>query len=199
MIAQDFSPERLERHFVREDGTYRIISELREICLFSNHNFLRDQPFSKLDLISRRNLLIYLNADLQDRLIALFHYALRDNGFPFLGTSENVSRHTRLFATVDKTRRIFRRLPHAERRPIAFPLIPADPANRQPGRTIPTTLAHESLMALAEGQVLDHYTRAFVVINAEGEVLQSSGPRGNIWNCRWARPTPMSLTSHDAG
>jgi two-component system CheB/CheR fusion protein len=92
-IAKDVPPARLERYFVREDGTYRIASDLREICLFSAHNLLRDAPFSKLDLIACRNLLIYLTPELQNRLIPLFHYALNDGGFLFLGTSENVTRH----------------------------------------------------------------------------------------------------------
>src|SRR5215469_17512336 len=121
-IAKDVSPERLERFFVREDGTYRVASDLREICLFSVHNLLRDAPFSKLDLISCRNLMIYLTAELQNRLIPLLHYALRDDGYLLLGTSENVGRHTRLFATTDKTHHIFRRRPRIERTLPEFPL-----------------------------------------------------------------------------
>src|SRR5581483_28326 len=100
-IAPDIRPDRLERYFVREDGTYRIASELREVCLFSAHNLLRDAPFSKLDLVSCRNLLIYLTPELQLRLIPLFHYALNEGGYLFLGSSENLTRHTRLFSTVD--------------------------------------------------------------------------------------------------
>ena len=108
-IARDVSPEQLERYFVREDGTYAIAGDLREICLFSAHNLLRDAPFSRLDLISCRNLLIYLTPELQHRLIPLFHYALNEGGFLFLGGSENLTRHTRLFSTVDKAHRLFRR------------------------------------------------------------------------------------------
>ena len=108
-IARTYRPERLERYFVREDGTYRIASDLREICLFSAHNLLRDAPFSRLDLITCRNLLIYLTPELQNRLIPLFHYALNERRYLFLGTSENVTRHSRLFATVDKAHRIFQR------------------------------------------------------------------------------------------
>ncbi len=106
-VAKDIPSARLERHFVREDGTYRIAGDLREICLFSSHNLLRDAPFSKLDLIACRNLLIYLTPELQNRLIPLFHYALNDGGILFLGNSENVTRHSRLFGTVDKQHRLF--------------------------------------------------------------------------------------------
>ena len=130
-IAKDVPPARLERHFVREDGTYRIASDLREICLFSSHNLLRDAPFSKLDLITCRNLLIYLTPELQNRLIPLFHYALNDGGFLFLGTSENVTRHPRLFSTVDKQHRIFKRKPLLERRLPEFPLTAPEGGRRQ--------------------------------------------------------------------
>src|SRR6185437_1659057 len=121
-IAKDLSAKRLERHFLREDGTWRVAADLREICLFSPHNLLRDAPFSKLDLISCRNLRIYLDPERQGRVIPLFHYALRDNGYLFLGTSENVTRHPSLFATVDKASRIFQRRPQADRKLPGFPL-----------------------------------------------------------------------------
>jgi two-component system, chemotaxis family, CheB/CheR fusion protein len=121
-ISNDIPAQRLERHFVREDGTYRIATDLREICLFSSHNLLRDAPFSKLDLISCRNLLIYLSSELQDQVIPLFHYGLNPNGYLFLGTSENVSRNSRLFATIEKTHRIFQHRTLVERTFLNFPL-----------------------------------------------------------------------------
>lgn len=96
-IAKDVPRKLLERYFIHEDGTYRIIGDLREICLFSMHNVLRDAPFSRLDLLSCRNLLIYFSPEIQYRLIPLFHYALRDSGYLLLGSSENVTRHARLF------------------------------------------------------------------------------------------------------
>jgi two-component system, chemotaxis family, CheB/CheR fusion protein len=177
-IAEDVSPHRLERFFLREDGTYRINSDLREMCLFSAHNLLRDPPFARQDLISCRNLMIYFNGELQNRVIPLFHYALRPNGYLFLGTSENVTRHPRLFATVDKAFRIFKRLPQADRKPISFPLSPNEPARRPPAADAPAASPARSLMGLAERQILDRYAPAFVVIDAEGELLQSSGRTG---------------------
>src|SRR5262249_16848313 len=106
-IAKDIPAQRLERYFHREDGTYRIASDLREVCRFWSHNLLRAPPFSKLDLISCRNLLIYLDAELQGRIIPLFSYALNQNGYLFLGSSENVSAHPQLFLPLDKVHRIF--------------------------------------------------------------------------------------------
>jgi two-component system CheB/CheR fusion protein len=177
-IAKEMPAHRLERYFLREDGTYRITTDIREICLFSSHNLLRDAPFSKLDLISCRNLLIYLNSHLQDQLIPLFHYALGHNGFLFLGTSENVTRHPRLFHTVDKTHRIFKRRTLHERTVPHFPLT----APSVSYRALPThrqTLAIEpTLKAATERLVLDQFAPAYAVINSDGDLLQSSGRTG---------------------
>ncbi|HEX9555261.1 MAG TPA: chemotaxis protein CheB [Reyranella sp.] len=177
-IVTDVPPARLERYFVREDGTYRIVSDLREICLFSAHNILRDAPYSKLDLIACRNLLIYLTPDLQNRLIPLFHYALNDSGYLFLGTSENVTRHSRLFATVDKSHRIFKRRPQIERRLPEFPLTAPEGALRRVPPAHRTTVEHEPLQTMAERQLLDRYSPAYVVINADGELIHGSGRTG---------------------
>ncbi|MGY4621727.1 chemotaxis methyl-accepting protein methylase [Bradyrhizobium sp. USDA 4472] len=87
-IEQDMTPERLARWFVREGDTYCVVKELREMCIFSQHNVIKDAPFSKLDLVSCRNLLIYLNAELQNRVIPLFHFALLPDRYLFLGNSE---------------------------------------------------------------------------------------------------------------
>ncbi len=175
-IAQDVSVERLQRFFVREDGTYRISAELREICLFSLHDVLRDAPFSKLDLISCRNFLIYLKPDLQNRVIPLFHYALLEGGFLVLGSSESVTRQTRLFGTVDKAHHIFRRR-HTERRLPEFPLTVPGAGPRDAART-PRPAAPDSVHALAERQILERYAPAYVVINSDGDLLLSSGRTG---------------------
>ena len=89
-IAADLSAERLERHFTREDGNYRVAKSLREMFLFSTHDLVKDPPFSRLDLVSCRNLLIYFNPPLQQRVLATFHYALRPGRHLFLGPSEGV-------------------------------------------------------------------------------------------------------------
>ncbi|MGH6743193.1 MAG: CheR family methyltransferase, partial [Bradyrhizobium sp.] len=120
-IEDDMSPERLARWFVREGDTFCVVKELREMCIFSQHNVIKDAPFSKLDLVSCRNLLIYLNAELQNRVIPLFHFALLPGRFLFLGNSENVTRHPKLFAPVDRRARIFRKLETGTRLPPEFP------------------------------------------------------------------------------
>ena len=187
-IANDVTPARLERDFVREDGTYRVVSDLREICLFSMHDLLRDAPFSRLDLLSCRNLLIYLNPELQDRVIPLFHYALRDDGYLFLGTSENVTRHPRLFSVVDKLNHIYRRRAVAERRLPEFPLT-APEARQKPGAPVPLAAATEgTLQALAERQLLERYAPPYVVVNGEGELLHASARTGRFLELPAGKP-----------
>src|SRR5215471_11566289 len=108
-VVKEVSPERLRRFFVQEAGTYRVVKELRDMCIFSAHSIIRDPPFSRLDLISCRNLLIYLKPALQAQIVPLFHYSLKPGGFLFLGSSENLSRYSELFVTVDRKSRVFRR------------------------------------------------------------------------------------------
>ncbi len=177
-IAEQVSERRLKRFFVREDGTFRVVGELRESILFSTHDLLRDPPFSKLDLISCRNLLIYMTSELQDRVIPLFNYALRGEGYLFLGSSENVTRHTRLFTTVDKAHRIFRRRPEMRSRLPEFPLSTHAPRlTPQPARPRPEP-PDGSLQRLAERQLLDRFGPAHAVVNANGDVLHISAKTG---------------------
>jgi two-component system CheB/CheR fusion protein len=103
------SPERLERWFVLDGDGYSIVPEIREMCLFSLHSLIKDPPFSKLDLISCRNLLIYLDPEAQDRVMRTFHYALNSGATLFLGSSEAVTRSAKLFGVADKKHRIFTR------------------------------------------------------------------------------------------
>src|SRR6185436_1439912 len=115
----DISPERLRRFFNRESDGYRVRRELRELLLFSTHNVIKDPPFSHLDLISCRNLLIYLNRAAQTRVLEVFHFALNPSGYLFLGTSESIDGTGDLFGVVDKEHHIFRSRPVPSR---AFPV-----------------------------------------------------------------------------
>jgi two-component system, chemotaxis family, CheB/CheR fusion protein len=109
-IALDVSPERLHARFTHEGDRYRINKDLRELVLFATHNVLRDPPFSKLDLISCRNLLIYLNRQMQERILQIFHFALRRDGYLFLGSSESAETAPSLFTAVDKKGHVYMRL-----------------------------------------------------------------------------------------
>ncbi|BCM17922.1 CheR family methyltransferase [Mesorhizobium sp. J8] len=175
-IATDITPKRLKEFFSREDGTYRVSSDLREVCLFSAHNLLRDPPFSRLDLIACRNLLIYMGSELQEKIVPIFHYALRNNGYLFLGSSENVTRHGRLFATVDKASRIFqKRSGVAAQRLPEFPLAAAARQAVPSARPRATT---GTLQEVAERLLVERYSPAYVVVNAAGELMHSSGGTG---------------------
>jgi chemotaxis methyl-accepting protein methylase len=124
-IAVDVSPERLRSWFVRENGRYRVRKELRETVLFALHDVLRDTPFSRLDLVTCRNLLIYLNHAAQERVFEVFHFALRPDGYLLLGSSESTDGASALFGTVDKQHRIYVRRPVAHRVPFAPTAVPA--------------------------------------------------------------------------
>src|SRR5690606_25395187 len=103
------SPERLERWFVRDGEHYTIVKRVREMIVFSPHSVVKDPPFSRLDLVSCRNLLIYFNAQLQERLVRTFHYALNPGGILLLGPSESLGRGSALFSPIDKQHRLFQR------------------------------------------------------------------------------------------
>src|SRR5262249_48725904 len=117
-VVKEVSAERLKRFFVQETGTYGVAKVLLDMFIFSTHSIIRDPPFSRLDLISCRNLLIYLKPTLQAQIIPLFHYSLRPGGYLFLGSSENLSRHSELFTTLDRKSRIFRRRDLVSRPPL---------------------------------------------------------------------------------
>ncbi len=177
-VARQIRPDRLARWFVKEGSTYCIVKELREMCIFSQHNVIKDAPFSRLDLISCRNLLIYLNGDLQNRVIPLFHFALRPGGFLFLGNSENVTRHAKLFAPIDRRYRIFRRLESATRVLPEFPLtVAADRRQAEGGGAFRPRTIEGGLARRAE-RVAERYAPAYVVVDEAYDVLHFSGRTG---------------------
>jgi two-component system CheB/CheR fusion protein len=131
-IALDVPPERLARYFVPEQGGYRVKKEIRDLMLFAVHNVLRDPPFSRLDLITCRNLLIYLNRDVQEQLLQLFHFTLRPNGILLLGSSEATEGVPSLFTAIDKAQRLFQRRTVPSATPANTPTLPlVGPAHRR--------------------------------------------------------------------
>ena len=103
------SPERLRRFFSKVEGGYRINKAIREVCVFARHNVLADPPFSHMDLISCRNVLIYMDTVLQKQVMPIFHYALNPGGFLMLGSSEGIGKFSDLFEVVDKKHRVYSR------------------------------------------------------------------------------------------
>ncbi len=181
-IREHVSPERLERYFTREGSSFRVVRELRELCTFSEHSLIKDPPFSSLDLISCRNVLIYLAADLQRKLVPLFHYALRPGGYLLLGPSESLAGQPDLFVAVDKAHRLFRRNDPAVRPRVEFPLSgrsgPRANHPSQPGLQLAGPTSPHLFSQAFERMVLEEYAPACAVVNERGDILYVAGRMG---------------------
>jgi two-component system CheB/CheR fusion protein len=190
---RNVSPERRNRFFIPDGAFHRVAKELRDLCLFSTQNILRDPPFSSLHLISCRNVFIYLQAELQRKLVPLFHFALRPGGLLFLGSSEGLASRTELFEPLDKASRIFvRREVHP--RPILD--FPAGGRNPQPSgrvRTAPEPAATAS--GLFERMLLEDYVPASAIVNELGDVLYCAGRIGRFLHPALGAPSGNLLQS----
>ncbi len=181
-IALDVPAEKLERYFIREDGAYRIKKIIREMVVFAPQNVIKDPPFTKLDLIVCRNLLIYLKPEMQKRLISVFHYALRPGGLMFLGPSENLGDFSHYFEVVDKKWKIFARtqkslplLPHADL-PVALEMAATEPSSSDP-TVAPGVEAHPA--AIFEKLLVKWFVPASVIVNARGDISYIHGRTGD--------------------
>jgi len=178
--AADVSPERLRRFFNKEGDAYRVRREIREMILFAMHNFIKDPPFSHLDLISCRNVMIYLNQVAQERVIKTFHFALNPGGFLFMGTSETMDRASDLFALFNHDAHIY------QSRQIdvkSFPVPESMPSFQLGHHAAPNT--HHEKKALERitfndlhHRLLEEYAPPSVVINEEYEIVHLSGNAG---------------------
>jgi PAS domain S-box-containing protein len=181
-IAEQVSSQRLARFFIPEGQLYQASEELRDMCVFSEHSLIRDPPFSQLDLISCRNVLIYLDAELQKKLFPLFHFALCSGGFLFLGPSEGIAGSPGLFEPVDAKNRIFRRMETAIRPRVDFPLgvRAAARAGSVTAAPLPSTTVtpppRDKISAAFESALRDEYTFPSAVINERGDALFVAGP-----------------------
>ncbi|MBU4526293.1 MAG: PAS domain-containing protein [Desulfomicrobium sp.] len=177
-IAADVSAERLDRFFVQDGNGYRVGQDIRQVITFAKQNVIMDSPFTKLDILICRNLLIYLAPELQQRLLSLFHYSLNPNGALFLGSSESINFSSDLFAPIDNKSRLFRRrdsiLTAAK---VAFPpsFIPV-----LPGVSQETTMLKPAvnIQSLADQVLLQHFAPPAVLVNSKGDILYISGRTG---------------------
>ncbi len=181
-IQADVSPDRLRRFFTKIDNGYRISKVIRDMCIFAQHNILSDPPFSQMDLICCRNLLIYLEPILQAKVISLFHYAIRSEGFLALGASEGVGSASNLFTVVDRVQKIFFRKTTAVRQVVSFSL--EHPSARAGTTAIRASLKQtDSAWNFLEAQkefdrrVLSQYSPAAVFVNDDLEMIYT---RGNL-------------------
>lgn len=189
----NLSPARLERFFDPVDGSYQIKKEFRERVVFAPQNLLRDPPFSRLDLVTCRNLLIYLEPAAQKRILSLFHFALRDGGYLFLGSAETVGAVDELFETRSKKWRIYRGIGKTPHNLVNFPVL------RLVSRTessAPVSAAASivegpptRIAELARRALIDRYAPASVLADAKGRVLYFHGPTGDFLEPPSGEPT----------
>jgi two-component system CheB/CheR fusion protein len=177
-ISADVSPEQMRRFFTKEERGCRVSTEIREMVIFAPQSVIVDPPFTKLDILSCRNLLIYLSSELQKKLIPLFHYSLSPGGILFLGSAETIGAFTDLFAPLNNKLRIFQRTEFALRvEPIDFPpsFAPPLPAGTD---AHPETKTPASLQSLADQVILERYCPPAVLVNDKGNILYVSGRTG---------------------
>ncbi|MEX5218858.1 MAG: PAS domain-containing protein [Nitrospira sp.] len=178
-IVQDLTPDRLRRFFVKEDGIYRIHKNVREMVVFAPHNVIMDPPFTKLDLLCCRNLLIYFTSELQKKVLPLFHYTLNAGGILFLGSSETIGSFSDLFATIDDKWKIFKKKLGGS---IARPMVDI-PAGIVPHDTKPLETKVKPVMDVSFTDVfrqllVDRFAPASVLINESGDILYIHGKTG---------------------
>jgi two-component system CheB/CheR fusion protein len=179
-IQSDVSAERVRRFFTKVEGGYRISKNIRDMCIFAQHNVVNDPPFSQMDLICCRNLLIYLEPVLQSRVISLFHYATRAGGYLVLGTSEGVGTANNLFSTEDRTHKVFLKKATAVRPAITFSLNHAGERHEHPAARASAKqpdMGWNYLEAQKEfdRRLLSQYAPATVFINEDMEIIHTRG------------------------
>jgi two-component system CheB/CheR fusion protein len=192
-LLDGVSVARRSRFFSGDVDGYAVRQEIRELCTFSAHNLVRDPPFSRLDLISCRNLLIYMDNDLQDRIIPIFHYALLPHGILLLGSSETIARHERLFLPLDRSQRIFVRQDTPSEVPSVYPFSTGDARSGATGTGAAARADPKShwpkAVAFANRRVLERFASPFVVVNASGEVAHFSSHTGRFLEPALGSPT----------
>lgn len=180
-VVEQVPADRLERYFERDGNVYVVSRFVREMCIFSPHNVIKDPPFSSLDLISCRNVLIYLENELQRKLLPVFHYALRPGRFLLLGPTENIAAHSNLFRVVDKRAHLYQSQETAVRSLVEFPLARGWQRTGRPTPAEPTRAPRESTALRAlEHALLEEFAPASVVVNERGEIAYFLGRCGKF-------------------
>ncbi|MGP1386358.1 MAG: chemotaxis protein CheB [Thainema sp.] len=183
------SSERRSRFFTRNEGRYQISKAVREMCVFARQNLGSDPPFSNIDLVSCRNVLIYFTPALQKRVLAIFHYALQANGFLWLGSSESVGETSELFSVVDKKHRVYSRNPVASH--LSFDFVTSDYLALNPSRAperqnmAAETSSHTNVQRQADQIVLNRYAPVGVIVSEQLEIIHFRGDTS-----LYVRPAP---------
>ena len=178
-IELDVPAARLRRFFVKLDGQYQVRKAVRELCVFAKHNLATDPPFSKMDLIVCRNVLIYLELELQRRVSSIFHYALTTPGFLMLGVSETIGPLSDLFSVVDKKYKVYAKRPTSRRFDLGLGGLDRRTAKTATGRDARSTGAvaggRSDLLQEVDRILLSKYAPAGVLVNEAAEILQFRG------------------------
>jgi two-component system CheB/CheR fusion protein len=177
-IAMDITSERLRRFFQKVDSTYQISKSVRDMCVFAKQDVAKDPPFSKLEMISCRNVMIYMGQLLQRRIIPLFHYALNPNGVLFLGSSETVGGFADLFTSIDKKYKIYAKKPYATA--VAFDFVPQFDADQEPPIRNEPAPQRLDLQRVADKILLNRYAPASVMVNDKLDIVQFIGDTGRF-------------------
>jgi two-component system, chemotaxis family, CheB/CheR fusion protein len=188
-IAADVSPDRLRRFFVRREGRYQIHRNVRDLCVFAQHNLVKDPPFSRLDLVSCQNVMIYFGPSLQARVLRLFHYGLKPDGYLALGLSESAGHEGDLFAPIERRVRIYVRKPGQSDISYLEVRRYEEPAKGEPPHAPPPHDGNESLRRVDQ-YILNRYSPAAVLVNADMNIqhfhgqtapyLEHSGGQANL-------------------
>ena len=176
-IENDLSVDRLSKFFIKEENNYKINNEIRRMIVFAEQNLIKDPPFTRLDLLSCRNLLIYLNSALQKKILPLFHYSLSPHGLLFLGTSETVGYSNNLFSPIDKKWKIFERVDFNSsfKSMLQMPTTRATEQGEIKKMEKNTNDIDLNLSNLIKNLVLKNYTSACIVIDEKGNIIFSYG------------------------
>ena len=179
IIASTVTPERLSRFFSKEEHGYRVRKEIREMVIFAPQDLIMDPPFTKLDILNCRNVLIYLAPEVQKKLIPLFHYSLNPGGLLFLGSAETIGNFTNLFTPLGGKSRLYRRT-EADLRaePVEFPSSFSAPPAADREKLHPVPIPPGSLQTLADQLILQRFSPPAVLANDKGDILYISGRTG---------------------
>lgn len=174
-ISEQMDSKYLDRFFIKQGSYYKVHKEIREMCIFSPHNLIKDPPFSRLDLITCRNLLIYFEQHLQKKLLPIFHYALAPEGYLFLGPSENISARPELFKTINKFHRIFKAKKNVTPVVNSFPFSLGIKKTRD-DTSINLENRKNNLAQIFEKRIFDNYIPFSAVINESADIMYWAGP-----------------------
>ncbi|MEH6565950.1 MAG: CheR family methyltransferase [Halopseudomonas sp.] len=193
-ILTDVPPSRLREYFVKQQQSYQVKKEIRERVLFAQHSLLRDPPFSRLQLIVCRNLLIYLNRDVQRQILQMFHFALRPGGYLFLGNSESADLCQDLFAPVDKKNRVFRaKAGLVAHRPMSTMSTVVGQKQSAPAQQRFSEPRRQSLAEVHQ-RVLEQYAPPSVIVNPESDIVHMSDRAGHFLRYVGGEPSHNLLT-----